>query len=169
MKRMAIAGFVSLVLSAGSMVLAKGGADVVTFPVSFVITSGTCSNLPSGTTLVGEGTEQSVTTTVFDHDGVPTFVNSSRATGTATDLDGNSYVFIYANESRLALSPSGTSISGQMTDSFSLAGNGPARLHNGFNALVTIDLITNAFSADPKSSRGDPVDFSTGASHCDPL
>jgi hypothetical protein len=156
-----------LVLVLGSFVAARSGADASTFPVSFVMTSAGCPNLPSGTTITGSGTETSINTTVSRH-GEDTLVNSTYAHGTATDQDGNTYVFEYANSSRGVLSEEGI-LTGQMTDHFSLAGNGPARLANGFSADFVLDLNTFAFSADPKHSFGDPIDFATGAAHCDPL
>jgi hypothetical protein len=55
-----------------------------------------------------------------------------------------------------------------MTDAFSLAGAGPARLHNGFVADIVTDFGA-LFTFAPRQSHGDPIDFSTGASVCDPL
>jgi hypothetical protein len=57
-----------------------------------------------------------------------------------------------------------------MHDAFSLAGNGPASLHNGFLAGITTNatLTTFSFPIDLES-RGDPIEFPSGASHCDPL
>jgi hypothetical protein len=156
-----------LVLVLGSFVAARSGADASTFPVSFVITSAGCPNLPDGTIITGAGAETSITTTVSQH-GEDTLVNSTHAHGTATDQDGNTYVFEYANSSRGVLSEEGI-LTGQMNDHFSLAGNGPAHLVNGFNADFVLDFNTFAFSADPKHSFGDPIDFATGAAHCDPL
>jgi hypothetical protein len=57
---------------------------------------------------------------------------------------------------------------GTMTDSFSLAGQGPARLHNGFQASLSTDLAT-FFTFSNAHARGDPIDFDTLAAHCDPL
>jgi hypothetical protein len=89
--------------------------------------------------------------------------------GTATDQAGNAYVFNYANDFRVSNSGASPGVfSGRMTDSFSLAGQGPAKLHNGFQAIFTTDFDTlNTF--DPLNSRGDPLDFATGAAACDPL
>ena len=96
-------GVVSLALSLGSLVAASEGASIETFPVSFVLTSATCSNLPSGTELTASGTAKSITTTGTDPDGVVTVVNSTHAHGTATDQDGNTYMFNYSNEFRATL------------------------------------------------------------------
>jgi hypothetical protein len=171
MKRVALGTVVAVAFALGTTVSAGGsGATKDSHPVSFTLTSSGCANLPPGTVITGSGIEQSVTETQVDSDGVARMVNSTQAKGTAFDQDGNRYVFTYANESRLSNSVASPDVfSGDMTDSFSLAGNGPAGLHNGFNAFVTLDFSTFAFSAQPRSSRGDPIDFATGAAHCDPL
>ena len=96
-------GVVSLALSLGSLVYAREGATVETYPVDFVLTAGTCSNLSAGTELTGSGTAKSITTTRTDRDGVVTVLNSTHAHGTATDQDGNTYVFNYSNEFRATL------------------------------------------------------------------
>ena len=106
---------------------------VETFPVSFTVTSETCSNLPSGTELTGSGTGKSISTTRTDQDGVVTVVNSTHAHGTATDQEGNTYVFNYSNEFRASNTAADPDmISGRMTDHFSLSGRGPSKLNNGF-------------------------------------
>ena len=157
----------SLALSFGSIVVASNGATVETFPVSFVLTSDTCSNLPSGTELTASGTQKSITTTRTDRDGVVTVVNSTHAHGTATDQDGNTYVFNYSNNFRATLE--GGVYSGFMTDAFALAGHGPARLSNGFVGQFMSDFATFFSVPEVISSHGDPLDFVTGAVHCDPL
>ena len=147
---------------------AGGGASKETNPVSFVLSSAGCANLPAGTTVNGTGVEKSITTTRTGRDGVTTIGNSTHAYGTATDQNGNTYVFNYSNEFRVSntVADPGT-FTGVMTDSFSLAGRGPARLTNGFLAVFTTDFAT--FSFQPTHSRGDPIDFTTGSAHCDPL
>jgi hypothetical protein len=160
-------GVFSLALSLGSLVAASEGATVETFPVSFVLTSETCSNLPSGTELAGSGTKKSITTTRTDRDGVVTVINSTHAHGTATDQDGNTYVFNYSNEFRATLD--GGVYSGLMTDAFALAGRGPAHLNNGFVGHFVSDFSSFFTVPDVISSHGDPLDFVTGAVRCDPL
>jgi hypothetical protein len=136
--------------------------------VSFVMTSATCSNLAAGTTINGTGTMKSITVVNTDKDGVTTVHNTSHATGTATDQAGNTYQFNYANTSRISNSAANPGVfSGRMTDSFSLAGDGPAHLNNGFQAIFTTDGPT--FSIEPLNSRGDPYDFAAGTARCDPL
>ena len=62
MRRLAIAlaSVAAFTLVVGSA-FAGNGATIDTFPVSFVMTSATCPNLPAGTTLTGSGTEKSIT------------------------------------------------------------------------------------------------------------
>ena len=90
---------------------------------------------------------------------------------TATDPAGHRYVFEYNNEFRVANTIAQPDIySGTMHDAFSLAGNGPANLHNGFLAGITTDATLKNFSFPiDLASRGDPIEFPSGASHCDPL
>jgi hypothetical protein len=169
-KRLALfaIAIVSLGLSAAA-VAADGGATVETFPVSFVLSSATCSNLPAGTTVSGSGTEKSITTTRTDGSGATTIVNSTHGSGTATDQAGNTYVWDYSNEFRATNTSAEPDVfTGLMTDHFSLAGPGPAKLSNGFVATITTNFATS-FSFDPINSRGDPIDFATGTAHCDPL
>jgi hypothetical protein len=158
---------VSLALSLSSIVAASNGATVDTFPVSFVLTSATCSNLPGGTVLTASGTGKSITTTRTDQDGVVTVVNATHAHGTATDQEGNTYVFNYSNEFRATLD--GGVYSGLMTDAFALAGPGPAQLNNGFVGHFMSDFSSFFTVPNVISSHGDPLDFATGDAHCDPL
>jgi hypothetical protein len=159
---------VALALCASSALAADGGATIDTFPVSFVISSSTCPNLPSGTTIEGTGTETSITTTRTDAQGITTIRNTTHAHGTATDQAGNSYVFDYSNEFRVSNTVADPGVfSGLMTDHFALTGQGPARLSNGFLAIFTTDFAS--FSFQELNSRGDPIDFATGAAICDPL
>jgi hypothetical protein len=160
-------GVASLALSLVSIVAASDGATVETFPVSFVLSSTTCSNLASGTQLMGSGTGKSITTTSTDRDGVVNVRNSTHSHGTATDQDGNTYVFNYSNEFRATVD--GVVYSGLMTDSFALAGNGPAQLNNGFVGNFVSDFSSFFTVPDVISSYGDPLNFETGEVHCDPL
>jgi hypothetical protein len=159
----------AVALGGTSALAADGGATIDEFPVSFTMSSATCSNLPAGTTIVGTGTMKSITTTRTDKDGITTIHNASHAHGTATDQAGNTYIFNYENNLRVSNSAAAPGVfSGRMTDSFALAGQGPAKLQNGFQAIFTTDFATFA-SFDPLNARGDPLDFATGAARCDPL
>jgi hypothetical protein len=172
MKRLATSAIAILALVVGvtSALAADGGATVDTFPVSFVLSSDACSYLPAGTTVTGSGTETSITTSRTGANGVTTIVNATHAEGTATDQAGNVYVFNYSNEFRASNTVADQGVfSGLMTDSFSLAGSGPARLHNGFVAELTTDF--SVFSWNVRHASGDPISFASGVviAHCDPL
>jgi hypothetical protein len=173
MKRLAMLAAVMATLALGgtSALAANGSTTIEQFPVSFTMSSATCPNLRAGTTIKGTGTETSITTTTTDRErnDATTIQNTSQATGTATDQSGNAYVFSYANSFRVSSSSASPGVfSGRMTDSFTLAGLGPARLRNGFQAIVTTDFST-FFTFNPLSSFGDPLDFATGTARCDPL
>jgi hypothetical protein len=173
-KRLATLALATAAVALGgtSALAADGGATIDEFPVSFTMSSATCPNLPAGTTIVGTGTMKSISTERTDKDGITTSHNASHAHGTATDQAGNTYVFNYENNYRVSNSAANPLVfSGRMTDSFSLAGKGPAKLQNGFQAIFTIDFTTDppTFTFDPLNSRGDPLDFATGAAVCDPL
>src|ERR671922_2239300 len=100
MKRIALVlALIGLVVVAGASSTAAR-PTVETFPVDFTITSEMCSNLPDGTTIEGSGTMKSITTDLTKASGVTTVMNASHAHGTATDQDGNTYVFDYSNEFR---------------------------------------------------------------------
>jgi hypothetical protein len=154
---------------------ANAGADVGTRQVSFVLSSENCGNLPDGTTITGTGTEKAINRISTGKDGLTTISNTTHTQGTAVDEDGNTYVFNYSNEFRITNSESHPDVfSGVMTDSFSLEGRGDAPdLHNGFHSGIafTFDATGNVTGVafDPGTSRGDPIDFTTGAAHCDPL
>ena len=97
MKRSSLAVFViaAFAVVAGNAFAAP--PEVETGPVSFVMSSATCSNLPAGTTIHGSGTSKSITTFTTSKKGVTTIMNTTHAAGTATDQAGNTYVFNYAN------------------------------------------------------------------------
>ncbi len=163
MKRssLAVVAIAAFAVVAGSALAAA--PEVKTDTVGFVMTSGACQYLPAGTTIQGSGTMKSITTETTSKKGVTTVMNTSHAHGTATDQAGNTYVWNYANHFSVSDSGPGTPFAGEMVDAFTLAGNGPAHLSNGFHALFDF------FTIQPLSSRGDPIDFDTGAAHCDPL
>jgi hypothetical protein len=171
LKRLAISGaLVAAVLVGAGRAEAGGGATVEVSPVSFTITSEQCPNLPTGTTIEGSGSLRSVTNERTSPDGVTTVINSSHATGTATDQDGNDYRFVYSNEFRASNTAGNPALfSGRMTDHFSVSGSGPARLSNGFVADFTANSTFTAFTFDPLHEHGDPISFPEGAAMCDPL
>ena len=171
MKRVTI----TLALATGALMLwggtaiAKGhGAQIEHSTASFSMSSATCSHLPDGTTVTGSGPEKSITINKV-RNGVATTINTTHAHGKATDQDGHRYVFNYSNHFRASNTVANPDeFSGKMVDSFSLAGRGPAKLHNGFLAKFTTDFTT-LFNFQPIHSRGDPISFPDGAAHCDPL
>jgi hypothetical protein len=55
-----------------------------------------------------------------------------------------------------------------MIDVFTLQGAGPAKLSNGFLARYTTDFKQRQ-NFSPMDAFGDPIDFTTGQAHCDPL
>lgn len=175
MQRFIVLLIASIAVSVGSTsqaAAADGGATIDTSPVTFTVTSAQCGYLPPATTVNGSGTATSITTIRTDHDGVTTIENSTHARGTATDNQGNTYVFHYSNSLRISNTVAHPdSFSGAMTDSFSLAGHGPARLHSGFVAWFTTDAAFSSFTWTVRMSFGDPISFAAGpvVSHCDPL
>lgn len=131
------------------------------------MSSKTCPNLPEGTVITGTGTGKSITKTTTDPDGITTVFNSTIAPGKATDQDGNRYRFVYKNRFSISNSEAEPGLfSGVMHDLFLLRGSGPESLKNGFVAVFTTN---SEVTFDPISSFGDPIDFETGAAHCDPL
>ena len=163
-----VIGMVTFALSLGAIVMASNGATVELSVAEFVLSAATCSNLPEGTTITGSGPRKSITTTRTDRDGAVIVTNSTHAHGTATDQDGNTYVFNYSHAFRATLNDAGV-YSGFMTDSFALAGPGPARLSNGFAGHFESDFLTFFRVPIVISSHGDPLDFATGEVHCDPI
>jgi hypothetical protein len=141
-----IAGVVAI---AGALLLAPGVAVAAERPVAWTLTAAQCPNLPTGTTVTGTGTLSEV-----QGGGV----SIERATGTATDQAGNVYRWSYSFR---AVSRSGDSQ--VWVDHFALAGAGPARLNNGFVAVVSPDGI------DVIHEFGDPYNFEADTAICDPL
>ena len=170
MKRFAFALLAVAALALGSGSALAAPPTVTEETVEFVLSATTCANLPPGTEITGTGTSKTIESVTTDRNGVTTVTNTTHASGTATDQEGNTYRFNYSNHFRISnTGPTDPVLSGVMVDSFSLAGNGPAQLSNGFRAVFTIDFSTGAVSFAELSSRGDPLDFATGAARCDPL
>jgi hypothetical protein len=158
-----------VVLVAPATAVAQGEYQVDRGPVTFTLTSDGCPRLADGSTVRGRGRSKSVTRTIAGADGLTTVVNYTRATGRATDQDGNRYRFDYRNSFHLVNSATATAtFTGTMFDVFSLTGRGPATLRNGFIAVYTTDLASSA-AFQPLYEWGDPIDFATGEAECDPL
>jgi hypothetical protein len=172
MKRLAtIAAIAMTLMLALPVAAAKGEIVRETIPMTFApLNSDTCQFLPDGTEISWSGTGMSTTRTSTDASGVTTIRNVTHANGVATDADGNSFRFNYANSFRFSNSVAEPGIfSGRMVDAFSLSGAGGIGLDNGFVAIVTTDFAT--FSWDVITARGDPISFAAGPveAHCDPL
>jgi hypothetical protein len=123
------------------------GGKPITVPVSFDLSAATCSQLPSGTVVHGEGTAQFSATSSGNFHAV---IN-----GTATDGAGNSWRFNYAQNVR----PVGDAGDAQIVDHFNLIGNaGVLHLHSHFVIVFTStgDLVAI------KQVTGDPIG-------CDPI
>jgi hypothetical protein len=139
---LAAAAFAAVVLAGSAL-----AGNKISVPVSFDLTSATCSQLPAGTTIHGDGTGQ------FSMTGSGIF--HSEIKGTATDGAGNSWKFNYNQNARL-LDAAGDV---QIVDHFNLVGNGGVlHLHSHFVAIFssTGDLL------DLKQLTGDPEG-------CDPI
>src|SRR5437764_11437060 len=152
-------------LVAGSASATKPSSETVSFAT---LTHASCSFVPAGTEIDWTGPETSHEVDHVNQDGTVTISVVSHASGTATDDHGNSYTSNYSNAFRVSNSVGdpGT-FTGTMTDHFSLAG--PAlNLANGFIASLTTNL-SDVFIFNPINSRGDPIDFTNGSAHCDPL
>lgn len=166
MRRLAV---VSAILVATLVVATPAQASplIETFDADFTLSSATCSNLASGTSLTGSGIGISVTNERISASGVTTIMNSTHIHGTSTDQAGNVYVFNYSNSFRVSNTIASPDVfSGMMTDHFSNSGSGPATLNNGFVANIQ---LAPTFVVVPIHSFGDPLSFPDGAAHCDPL
>ena len=172
MKRFVLALLLIAVFALGLGSALAAPPTVTEDTVEFVLSAATCPNLPSGTVITGTGTIKSIESAITNADGATTVINTTHAHGTATDQDGNTYRFNYSNHFQISnTGPTDPVLSGVMVDSFSLAGKGPAQLNNGFLAEFTLDFSTGVPVASfvELSSRGDPINFTTGQALCDPL
>jgi len=134
-------------LALGSSTLAAGPVRV---PVSFDLSSATCSQLPAGTVIHGEGTAQfSITPAGNLH---------SVINGTATDGHGGFWRFNYTQNQRpLGGGPV------EVTDHFNLVGSGsPIKLHSHFVADFSSSDLEDADLLALKQIHGDPIG-------CDPI
>ena len=136
-----IAGVLTATTLVLGVVVASAQAGVVTVePVTWQLSSTSCSELPPGTTVNGSGTLRTVDTSTASRE-----IIIAHAKGTATDQNGNTYHWIYSNE------VNATASIVRIVDHFSLSGPGPARLSNGFVAVFRGDVL------DLIHARGDPL------------
>jgi hypothetical protein len=137
----------ALVLAAGA---AGGGGASARAPVTFDLSSATCSQLPSGTIIHGTGTASFFAT--------PNGNLHSLVSGTATDGQGGFWRFNYAQNVRpLGGGPV------EVSDHFNLVGSGsPIKLHSHFVIDFTSSDLETADLIAIKQIHGDPVG-------CDPI
>jgi hypothetical protein len=165
----------ALAFGAGTATAASSGGAVEEIPAAFSLSSTEtngfptgCEFLPDGVVITWEGTEHSVSLEKLEPSGAVTLQNTTTASGTATDEDGNAYAFSYANHFKITETAPGSGLfTGTMTDHFSLAGN-HINLNNGFTATFTTNF-DDVFAIEPSRSYGSPLDFATGLPECDPL
>jgi len=134
-------------LALGSSTLAAGPGRI---PISFDLSSATCSQLPTGTVIHGEGTAQFSMTAAGNLHSV--------IYGTATDVQGGFWRFDYAQNQRpLGGGPF------EVTDHFNLVGSGsPIKLHSHFVADFSSSDLEDADLLALKQIHGDPIG-------CDPI
>lgn len=169
MKRLVTAAVcLAALLIPSSAPAARTTRTIETTPANFQIRSDSCRHLPAGTTITGTGTMTTVTWTTRRR-GRRTISSFETALGTATDQAGNQYTWLYSNDARSSNTRARRArYSGIMTDVFTLSGNGPVRLQNGFLAR----FVTNSgrfTSIRPVNTFGDPYDFPRLQARCDPL
>jgi hypothetical protein len=156
----------ALLLPASALAQKKVDRETQTSPATFQITSAACPNLPAGTTITGQGTLTSTTWT-SKRRGVTTVINTSVASGTATDQAGNASTWVYSNQFFvLNTRKKARKFSGTMIDVFEL--KGPTPLSNGFLARFRTDFAGHDVLK-PIDEFGDPYDFAAGEARCDPL
>lgn len=105
----------------------RDSTQIVRGNASWALPAGQCSRLPAGLSLSGNGKRYSVITTRVNSDGSLLTINNDFVQGTAKDNHGGTYDFLYANQDRHQMSSSSASmIDVDMTDVFTLSGNGGA-------------------------------------------
>ncbi len=133
-----------------SLVTPAAAAGPVNMPIAFTLSSARCSQIPSGTTLTGQGTAQFSMT--------PSGNLHSVINGTATDTQGHFWRFNYTQNMRPI---GGTAV--EVTDHFNLVGSGsPIKLHSHFVADFSSSDIESADLLALKQIHGDPIG-------CDPI
>ena len=165
-----LASAATLAFGAGAAVAVGNGASVDVVQVSFApLSSATCASVPEGLSFTWSGPEKQITTVRTDASGVTTVSVVSHASGKAEGSDGQLYQFTYSNEFRVSNSVENPGwFTGVMNDSFSLSGNG-FHMSNGFLSSFETDLAAKFLFPSQIRVVDDPIDFATGAAHCDPL
>jgi len=116
--------------------------------------------------MTGTGRRFQVITTVLKNDGSQKIYNNDFVTGTATDTDGGTYDWIYANQDRHNVPAGGSPIQVNMKDSFILSGTGANTLNVAFAWKWTYSPPASEWPPvdnwNQQITIGDPL-------HCDPL
>ena len=172
--------FMAAVLAALLLALGSAGALADNPPtrpaptevkkVSFTLTSKQCSALPQGVTIKGAGTSRKFETFTQAADGTMHYNEVTVISGAATDNKGGRYWFDYHDD--FSTAHTAVPYVALVTDHFDLVSRGAftTGLHTFFVAEVTVtseDPFQATFK--PTFVLGDPLDFATLASHCDPL
>ena len=148
------------ILSMATISPVSAQANLFRSPVSFTLKN--CTQLPAGLVITGSGESLLVISTRTDKDGNTVIQRHNVVTGTASDNNGGTYVFNYADNSTMTVPPGVFPITASVNDHFNLLGPGKGnQMQVGFNADVTI-TGPNTFIFSPISLRGNP--FS-----CDPI
>lgn len=137
------------------------------FTVDFTIPFGApCADLPPGVTSVSGTANFFVVTTVrADSSGLLHVNQNQFASGTATDNEGGTYSFSYANHASYTIPPGDFPQRVRMSDHFNLNGKGKAaHMQVGFVIVGTIEGPDDPFPwhTEAISVRGD-------AFNCDPI
>jgi hypothetical protein len=155
-------------LSASAVAPATPAVTQERFSVPFSIPFGVpCADLPPGVTSISGVAQFFVrTTTRVDSSGVTHLNINATAFGPATDNNGATYSFNYANHFSVDIPPgAGFPQQIRMTDHFNLNGKGKAgHMHVGFVIVGSIDGPGDTFPwhTDTINIRGD-------AFNCDPI
>ena len=154
LRKMIVFAIAALAIGASATAaVASGGeqATVETFSAEFTLPAGQCPNLPPDLEVSGEGTGR--TTFIANNDGTH-FKILTRISGRAWDSEGGRYSFSYHNNIVGTLGGSG-----EITDHFTLKGNGAANgLHSHFAADLAFDELGNIVGFELTELVGDPFD-----------
>ena len=178
-RRLLLASMALAAMAVGAGVaVADGGGDGNGFrvifssegPTDWVITGAACSTIPDDAVITGTGTNSLVIKERINQDGTATLMFTGKARGTAVDQDGNSYRWSYNNHERATNTLAAPDVYvGPITDSFVLSGQGPLRIRASFLGTITENLGLGTFAIVPTKVIGDPINFATNESHCDPI
>lgn len=137
--------------------IASASAQATLFRSPLTFTLKGCTQLPAGLVITGSGESLLVISTRTDKDGNTVVERNNVVTGTATDNNGGSYIFNYADHGTITMPPSVFPFTMSLTDHFNLLGQGQGnQLQVGFRADATV-IGPNTFIISPINLRGDPM------------